>query len=277
MKKIHAPHLGRDVSFGRKRPAAPKLGEKRLHLRDYLARGASLPTPPASVDYSVKGAAALSNVFENDALGCCVISGLYHVLGVATGNASGTPFIATDAQILADYGAIGGYNPADPSTDQGCDEVTALNYWRDTGCADGSKLAGYALIDQSNLQELQIALWLFGNLYYGFELPDAWTATMPSDSNFTWDAAGAPDPNQGHCVMSASYNGPTFGVGTWGLYGALTGAAIAEYGAPANGGAVYAILTPDWIAQGQTLAPSGVDWASLQADLAALAPPAAAA
>lgn len=259
--------------LGRKRPKPPKLGERRLHLRDYLSR-ATLPAPPASVDYSPKAAASLSNVYDNDTLGCCVIAGFYHVLGVASGNASGTPFVATSDQIIADYEAIGGYKPGDPSSDQGCDEVTALNFWRDTGCCDGSKLAGYALVDQSNLVELQTALWLFGNLYYGFELPDAWIQPFPSSASFTWDVEGTPNPNNGHCVMSASYAGSTFGVDTWGLYGQLTGSAIAEYGAPGNGGSVYVLLTPDWLASGQVVCPSGVDWSTLQDDLAALAPPA---
>jgi hypothetical protein len=36
---------------------------------------------------------------------------------------------------------------------------------------------------------------------------------------------------------------------------------------------VYAILTPDVLATGQTLAPNGIDWSALQADLARIGAP----
>ena len=275
MKRIHAPHLGRSVVVGgRRRPAAPS--DRTLRLRDYMAAGlkaGTLPTPPTSVDYSAKAKVALANVYDNNSLGDCVIAGFYHVLGVATGNASGSPFIASEAQILADYEAIGGYVPGNASTDNGCDELTALQYWQSHGAADGSKLAGWAQVDPSSLLELQTGLWLVGSLYFGFSLPDAWISPFPSDDSFVWDAAGDPDPENGHCVMSASYDASAFGLATWGLYGKITAAAIAKYGADGAGGAVYVPLTPDWIAQGMASAPSGIDWATLQADLALLCPP----
>ena len=268
MKLIDARHLGRQVRLGGRR--RPDRSLVRLKLRDYLKAPAP---PPSSVDYSAKAQAAIAQVYDNTTLGDCVIAGFYHVLGVATGNASGSPFIATDAQIVSDYSAIGGYVPGQPDTDQGCDELTALQYWQSTGCADGSKLAGFAEVDPCNLTELQTALWLFGGLYFGFELPDAWISPFPSDSSFVWDVAGDPDPNNGHCTMSASYSGSTFGLATWGLYGKITFAAISKYGSEAANGDVYVVLTPDWIARGQQLSPSGVDWSALQADLAALCPP----
>ena len=83
-------------------------------------------------------------------LGDCVIAGGYHVEAVWTGNA-GQLFTATDAQIVADYGAIGGYVPGDPSTDNGCDEQTAFNYWTKTGFANGTTLAGWLAVDAARL------------------------------------------------------------------------------------------------------------------------------
>jgi hypothetical protein len=270
MKLVHAPHLGRAVKLGgRRRPPSPKPGEKRLHLADYL-HAPDLPIPPSSCDYTAEGAGALAEVYDNDRLGDCVIAGLYHVLGVATGNATGTPFIASEAQILADYSAIGGYNPADPSTDQGCDEIAALQYWHTTGAADGSKIAGYVLLDPTNVGEIQLACWLFENLYFGLELPDAWISPFPSGPGFVWDVAGDPVPEHGHCIMAAGYDGGAVTIGTWGLTGKLTFAAIAKYAAAAAGGAVYALLTTDALAAGQTQAPNGIDWSSLQDDLALL-------
>src|SRR5208282_5056272 len=86
---------------------------EHLRFRNYL-RGAALPTPPATKDWSSAGQPALSNIYDNDTLGDCVIAGGYHVDAVWTGNA-GQLFTATDQQIIADYSAIGGYVPGDPS------------------------------------------------------------------------------------------------------------------------------------------------------------------
>ena len=269
MKTIFAPHLGRHVKLGgRKRPSPLKPGRRRLKLGDYMTGAA--PVAPSSVDYTAKAKAALSQMYDNDTLGCCVIAGYYPVLGVATGNASGTPFIATGDQIVADYSAIGGYKPGDESTDQGCDEETAFQYWETKGSADGSKLAVAIQLDPTNVAQLQLGLFLSENHYYGLELPDPYVTPFPSANGFTWGLAGAPDPNNGHCIMGAGYNSSGVRIITWGLEGLFTYDAIAEYCTEQNGGAVYALLTPDQIAVGQQLAPNGIDWAALRADLAAL-------
>lgn len=274
MKRIHSPHHGRPVVVGgRRRPihlVSPGAGHRMLKLADYT-RLAALPPPPASLDLTAAASTPLANVYDNDHLGDCVIAGYYHVKAVETGNA--TPdgaFVATDGQILADYAAIGGYVVGDESTDQGCDEVTALDHWHDPGDQAGTKIAGYVLLDATNVQELQIALYLFGNHYFGVELPDGWISPFPSGPGFTWDVAGDPDPNNGHCFIGAGYETTGVLIDTWGMLGRITYAAIAKYAAAAAGGQVYAILTPDQLAAGQTKAPNGVDWSALQANLAAL-------
>ncbi|HEV2180560.1 MAG TPA: hypothetical protein VGR59_09575, partial [Gemmatimonadaceae bacterium] len=163
MKSVLAPHLGRPVVFGRRRP---RVVGPHFRLRNYLK--AAFPTPPASCDFSAPALPVLSDIMQNDQLGDCVIAGGYHVVGVATGGA-GDLFHATPAQVLADYGAIGGYVPGNPATDQGCDEVTALNYWTSHGFANGTKLAGWMVVDPTNKAEIQAACWLFENLYFGIE------------------------------------------------------------------------------------------------------------
>ena len=256
------------VIFGRKRPD-PVKHARLLKFGDYV-KLASLPIPPPECDYTPKALGPLSNVYDNDALGDCVIAGYYHVKAVATGNASGSPFLASDEQIVADYGAIGGYVPGKPETDQGCDEVTAIDYWRDHGDAAGTHILGAVLLDPTNVSLLQLALWLSENLYFGVELPDGWVNPMPSDSGFTWDVSGDPNPAQGHCFISAGYDRAGVKIDTWGMLGTLTYAACAKYAAGGVGGAVYSLITPDVLAKGATLAPNGVDWVALQADLSKL-------
>jgi hypothetical protein len=266
LKSVSAPHLGPGgkVKFGRQRPIAhgprPRLG-------NYLK--ASLPPGPPSVDYSPRGQPALSNIYGNDRLGDCVIAGAYHIVATETGNA-GQLFTATPEQIIADYRVIGGYDPDDPSTDQGCDEPTALNYWLQHGFADGTKPLGWLSVDATNRAELQSAMYLFENLYFGVELPDSWINPIPNGNGFVWDVAGDPVPENGHCVVGVGYTPQGVTIDTWGLLGTVTWAALAQYFVPSVYGAAYVLLTPDQLEKGRGVAPNGVAWSALLADFDAI-------
>jgi hypothetical protein len=268
IKEVFAPHLNRTVKLGRRRPVAHGI---RMKFGSYKC--AALPPPPDSADYSAKAMSALSLVYMNDQLGDCVIAGGYHVVGVETGNANGgSPFIATTDQILADYKTIGGYIPGNPNTDNGCDEETALDYWRQHGFANGTKIQGFLALDASNPTQVQQAMFLFENLYFGVELPDAWINPFPSASGFTWDA-GQPDPDNGHCFVGVGYNQVGVQIDTWGLIGTVTWAAVEQLCLPGSGGQLFTLLTPDQIAKAQAKAPNGFSWDTLQIDFNALAPP----
>jgi hypothetical protein len=260
MSRIVVHATGQTCRMGRKRPIAKG---PRLSLKNYFL---NVPASPASCDYTPKAAPALAEVYKNDKIGDCVIAGGYHVVGLATGNANGSPFIASDAEILADYEVIGGYNPNDPSTDQGCNEVTALNYWTEKGFADGSKLYAWLELDPSNQAECQAALYLFENLFFGMELPDEWLATFPTKGTL-WDVAGPPNPNNGHCVIGGAYNPGGVAICSWGVVLTLSWAALHKYCAQSAGGALYVLVSSDQIAKAQTRAPNGLDWAALALDL----------
>lgn len=254
----------KQVVLGRNRPAP---GGLKLSFKNYL-RGANI-TVPTSCDYTSKAMNSLSNIYLNDQLGDCVIAGGYHIVGVETGNATGSPFVANQNQIIADYSAIGGYVPGNPSTDQGCDEQTAMNYWTSTGFADGSKLTGWLAVDATNQTEIMQAMYLFENLLFGIELPDTWISPFPSGNGFVWDV-GTPDSNNGHCVAGVGYNSQGVQIDSWGMLGTITWQAIAQLCVAASGGELYVLLTPDQIANGQALAPNGVDWSTLVSDFDAL-------
>ncbi len=265
-KLVFAPHLKSNVRLGGVK--APTT-EAKMKLKDYLVAGVTLPTPPTSQSWTAAAQAALVQMYLNNSLGDCVIAGGYHDIGVWTGNA-GDIFVASSAQITADYSAIGGYVPGQPSTDNGCDEQTALTYWTSHGFADGSKLAGWLAVDATNQQEMELALYLFENLFFGMALPDAWISPFPSTNGFIWDVAGNPDPNNGHCVIGCGYTTGGVTIDSWGLLGTLTWKAAAKYAVLANGGELYVLLSPDQIAKGQTLAPNGFNWTQLITDLNAM-------
>lgn len=248
------------MKFGRKRPIARG---PRFRLKNYLLQ--SLPPPPPTCDYSVNAARPLGEIYLNDQLGDCVIAGMAHVVGVLTGNA-GAPFLYTDAQITTLYSAIGGYVPGKPDTDQGCDEVTALNYWENMGALATHKIAGWMSVDATNVKEVQTALWLFENLYFGVELPVAWVNPMPDAPGFTWDVAGDPQPENGHCFVGVGYDHSSITIDTWGMLGTLTNGAVEKYATLNAGGALYTVVSQDGIAKASQKAPNGFAWASLLSD-----------
>jgi hypothetical protein len=264
IKTVQHPVSGDTFRLGRKRPVARC---PRFALRNYLTR--SMPAPPVTCDYSKAAQPALSKIYENDNLGDCVIAGMAHVVGVLTGNAGGNATIYSNDQIIKLYSAIGGYVPGDPATDQGCDEQTALNYWENNGAPASTgthKIAGWMTVDATNPEEFRTALWLFENLYFGLELPDAWINPMPSAAGFVWDAAGPAVPENGHCVAGVGYTAQGITIDTWGMTGLMTNAAIAKYATQAAGGELYTVVSMDAISRADARAPAGFDWSQLIAD-----------
>lgn len=251
--------------LGRNRPDPAKA---KMHLRDYRVVGSPLPVPPAvCAAYVGKAVNALKLVYLNDQLGDCVVAGVAHLVGLFIANSGLPPDLFTDAQIIAMYSAIGGYVPGDPSTDGGCDERTALRYWQQSGAPAGSnKILGWVSIDGSNPTKVKTALWLFENLVFGVELPDAWIDPFPSAPGFIWDVAGPANPNNGHCIVGVDYDQRGVQVDSWGMIGTITYEAIAKYATTTGSGELYAVLSPQIIARAASKAPNGYAWDELEAD-----------
>jgi hypothetical protein len=238
-------------------------------FKTFLKAGA-IPSSPADIDWSSAAITVIEDIEGNDKWGDCVEAEDAHYIAVLTGNAN-TLFAYTDAQALADYSAITGFNQNDPSTDQGTDPVADLNYRVTNGYADGSKDAGWALVDATNQAEVQYALAEFGNLKMWFGIPDSIVSGISSlQSGFVWDvSAGAADQNNGHCIGSCGYN-PTkilvvavtaqgLLVMTWGMLGLITWAAVAAWFVPSQGGGMAVRVSMDWVNKKSDTAPSGLD------------------
>jgi hypothetical protein len=242
----------------------PKVRGPRFKFRDYLRKG--LPQPPPTSDYSAKAAKAIGNVYLNDQLGDCVIAGMGHLVGIFTGNATGTPVIFTDAQITAEYSAIGGYQPGNESTDQGCDEETALNYWQNTGIGGGHKILGWLEVDATDVNQVKSSQWLFENLFFGVSMPNKWVNPMPESAGFTWDVAGRPVQGNGHCVVGCGHNATGIDICTWGMVGTMTYKAVATYARQQAGGNLYVVVTEELADSASGKAASGFDMGQLVDD-----------
>lgn len=256
------PTTGKQLHFGRKRPA-PR--PHRRFLSKYMAPGFALPPAPSVVDH-FGNAPGLSDILANDALGDCTAAGALHIAEAAA-NLGGSPVTFTRDDAIRFYSASTGYNPADPSTDQGGDEVVVLNTWRDKGL-DGSgahAIAGWIDVDPTNVPLMRSLVFLGIYLYFGVELPNAWTTPFPSGDGYVW-TPGAPNPDQGHCFVGGGAIDQGVPVDSWGLRGIITYDAVAELCADADGGALYGVLTKDILAKATQLCPTGIDWSCLVAE-----------
>lgn len=286
MPSFFSPHHGRDLHLGRRDPKLRLAGRKlRLRLSDYV-QGDREPvvSPPLSLDWRTYGqesperTAALADVGLNAELGDCVIEFFAHGRPLWTGGANLPLIVMTREERLFYYEKIGGYVPSDPSTDGGCDEQDAIDYFTTTGFKDGSHLSGSVLVDASNWKEVTLANYLFGNVMTGIGGPDAWFDPIPLPGG-VWDVAGAPNANNGHCTLSMGYDASattaapppvardTLLVNSWGMPLYVTREALAAYAVPSAGGELHSILSEDILNAATELAPTGIRWADLLTDL----------
>lgn len=265
------PVTGRTVKLGRRRDPDWK---PRLKLADYLDFS-TLPTAPAVISYTGDASTTkfLENVLANDTLGDCTCAGALHIMGEWLGD-NNVPIPYTAETAIALYEAACGYNPKDPSTDQGGSEPAVLAFLRDKGLPpNGShKIAGSVFVNAASMSVSRAGLWLMGGLYLGLGLPDEWINPFPSKNGYVWDVTPTgSNPENGHCIVALGYNALGLVIDSWGLIGTLTWAAYAAYCTQQGGGESHVMLSTDWISKASQKAPNGLNYASLQADLPELA------
>lgn len=196
----------------------------------------------------------------NDSLGDCVCAGAGHAEMLWTANAS-TEFVPTDNEILAAYEAIGGYNPSNPETDQGCDMLSALNFWRNTGIC-GHKIDAFTSVETFRLEQVRASIALFGCAFVGVQLPES--AMTATENGQPWTDTSDKNILGGHCILLVAYDQNGFTAITWGAKQSLTDGWLKNYADEA-----YAVLSSDFFAA-NGVTPSGLDLQALSTDLAAL-------
>jgi hypothetical protein len=243
-----------------------KLGKKpvrfdhrTLRIANYF-QDKALPVAPPNVDWASK--VPSWPMMDNDTLGDCVPAASGHCIEQWTFFSNPPGYVPTDQQILNAYEAIGGYVPGDPSTDNGCVILDALNYWRKHGIA-GHKIFAYATVDWKNHDELRSAINIFGNVYIGIQLPitaqtqDVWTVA-PGALN---TPNGAPGSWGGHCVPLVEMSPDFITCVTWGQLLDMSYNFADDYIDEA-----YVIITVDWLEKNWE-SPSLLYWKQLRADM----------
>ena len=237
----------------------PKYDKRTFKLARYLTP--ALPPPPPARQWSSAIKMPCGQMLNNQ-LGDCAIAAVGHGVQVMTAN-TGVEETIEDADIEAAYEAAGGYNPNDPSTDNGCTLLDVLNYWRKTGVG-GHQILAYVQVE--TLDHVKAAIEYFGGLYIGIGLP----FTAQDQIGDVWDVppggatgSGAPYTWGGHAVWLPDFDATGFDVITWGQRQRMTLAFQQTY---MDEG--YAVVTQDFIDKITQSTPAGINLALLQQDLA---------
>lgn len=219
-----------------------------------------LPDPPAKADLTAK--ITDLGMMANDRYGCCTCAARGHAIQQWTAEC-GKQIVVSDDDVLKFYSAVTGFNPNDPSTDNGAVEIEVLNYWRKNGEGfDGHPLEGYVGVHPQNIKQIKNAVYIFGLSYIGVELP----ATAQSQS--VWDvvpnAGWSAEPGSwgGHAVTVCAYDPDYLYVITWGKIMRVTYAFFAKYCSEA-----YALLSKDWVDAVTTKCPTGFDLKGMECAL----------
>jgi hypothetical protein len=190
---------------------APRFDERTLQLSKYL--GAALAPAPPSADWT-SGVTAWGMML-NDQLGDCTIAACGHAVQVWTA-ATGPMDTTSDEVVLQYYESWDGYNPTDPSTDQGGVELDVLNHWRASGFND-QLLTAYADPAPGNVEHIKQSIALFGGVYIGLAMP---TSAQTQD---IWDDVGDTAGSWGgHAVFVCAYDDNYLTCITWGQLKKMT-------------------------------------------------------
>lgn len=239
-----------------------RKGSVSFRLRDYQELS-KLPAAPLKAGHFA-AVRDWQGMLGNDQYGNCVLAGGDHE-HIDWSIEGGTSAVFTAKTALADYAAITGFNPKDPSSDQGTDMQVAASYRRKTGLIDANgkrhKIAAYLAIAAGDADELKQAAYLFGACGVGIQFPSS--AMDQFNAGKTWTVVRGGTIEGGHYVPAVGYDHQYVYVVTWGKLQRMSWAFFAKYCDEA-----IAYISPEMVKGGKT--PEGFNINQLTADLAQL-------
>lgn len=239
------------MKFGKlppqRRMSMPALG-------DFLSIATTWPTvPPAGWETPVP--ADSWGLLGNDNWGDCAEAGILHLIQAQSAN-TGNPLSATTDQASALYTAVTGFDPNDPSTDQGTVLTDLLTHIQANGVemtdATGKtvtvEVVGSASLDISSFAQLRYAAYTFGGSYLGINCPQECESEL-TNWNF---GAGLPIAG-GHCIPQVGEGAAGGKIVSWGTVIPASLGFLISYLDEA-----YCVITKAWLnAQGKS--PVGLD------------------
>jgi hypothetical protein len=191
------------------------VDHRDYRFADAVDVAAVLPSVPKTFgnELGIQGWGMLGN----DEYGDCTCAGACHE-HMDWNHAAGRSVNFTDADALGLYSAVTGFNPDDPSTDQGAQVRDVLAYRKKHGVKDSTgklhKIDAYLAIEAGNVQELLCAAYIFGAVGIGFAFPDYAMGQFNAGKPWSY-LAGQPEPTEGHYVPVVAHRGGDIEVITW--------------------------------------------------------------
>ena len=232
-------------------PAFGDFTDKATTWPAVKPRGWEYAVPPDQLD-----------ILANDEIGDCVIAAMMHYAQAETANTS-NPLTPTKQLTIEVYSAITGYDPQDPSSDQGTCWIDALKYWKKHGIPlldkKGNevihKILGYAALDLHSIAQQRYACDLFGGTLMGIQCPQS---ALDDTDNWTYDPSSPLEG--GHGINRAGQGGAGWHIISWGL--SIPGTwefslKLADED--------YAVISKQWVDSETGQTPSGVDLNALLA------------
>ena len=208
-------HRGRTWKLGRRPFTVHKVSEGHLLAARAKIEGFPDPVP---VDWISAGEAQCGGNFGemgNDRLGDCTAAAKGHIVQSLSAN-TGVMVTPTDDTILSFYEKTSGYNPADPSTDQGAIMVDTEEAF--VGGFPG--LPGpddFIPVNYADLRSVRIAIERYGWLDIGLALPrtiegqdGVWSDDLTAGADAAAGSLG------GHDVTLEAWGDGYFDCITWG-------------------------------------------------------------
>jgi hypothetical protein len=248
-----------------KKPARPWAAPGgKFRLGAYLTAAPALPATP--LVFGHQNLITEWGMLANDRYGDCVWAGAAHETMLYNKEAGGTVAF-TDANVLADYAAVTGFNPGDLATDQGTDVQDAAAYRRKTGIVDSAgkrhTIAAYLALDPGNLSHLLTAAYLFSAAGIGLSLPAS--AFDQAKKAEPWEVVpGSPNEGGHYVPLIGRLAGGMLVCVSWGGQQLLTESFFQTF----CDEAVAYVSKEDLVNQ---KSPDGFAYADLIADLAVLA------
>ena len=211
----------------------PASENKALKLRDYI-HPTALPKPPENFGH--ENLVSDWKMLGNDNAGDCAFAGPFHAEMLWC--AEGKKAINVNTQcVLEAYSAVTGYDPnardylGNNPTDQGANVQQVAEYWRTTGLkdADGNvhKIDCYLALEPGNYEQLYQAMYLFGGVGIGVELPEEFQESF--QHNQVWDRLSHPHIEGGHYILGVGSRAGLINTVTWGATQLLTPAGYEQF------------------------------------------------
>lgn len=239
---VQSSHPAR--KFGR-RHAYPEHLRPRLKLKAFL-RSEYKGQVPDVVDYTTKPIAW--PMYLNDRLGDCTAADAAHAVQLWTTWGQGQTVTVSDADVERFYSGSTGYDPRDPSTDQGGNMQEVCEYFRKTGMA-GRTIEAFFQVNVEDLDEVRAGLYLFGAVSVGMAFPSS--AMDQFDRGQPWDVVRNDGGIEGghDVLLVGATRGGNLKVVTWGAVQEVTPAFWAKYMGTAAGGEAWVRVEQDWAAK----------------------------